>query len=212
MRGKRFPPAAIITLLACTVLAWGAVPSLPVTMARRDCFGLLNGISDQGPPPPQSPATGQTIVGDADENGVPEEYSLQSARLVVRTAGGVIWQTPPAWQVTQCLIGDATGDGKADILLSVWKTGSFGPQKPFWVSGDDDSYRNHLFIFNLVNGTVKSVWQSSNLDRPNHAVLLSDLDRDGRNELVAFEGCYDNFRAVRITVWQWNGWGFTRQQ
>jgi len=39
--------------------------------------------------------------------------------------------------------------------------------------------KNHLFIFDLVNGAIKPVWQSSNLDCPNRSVELADLDGDG---------------------------------
>jgi len=92
----------------------------------------------------------------------------------------------------------------------VWKEGSFGPHKTFWVAEDDPSVKNHLFIFKLENGNFKPVWQSSNLDHPNYWVALVDLNGDGENELVATESSYTNPGVKEVTLWKWNGWGFSR--
>lgn len=198
--------AAVFCLTLAVLARWDA----PLPASYRLLAGMFG--SEASPVLFASPAGDRKLMYDLDGDGVQEEYSLQADSLLVRNADGVIWQTPPEWQVTECLIGDVTGDGVPDLLLSVWKKGSFGSHKPFWVSGEDETFRNHLFVFNLAHGAVKVVWQSSNLSRPNHAVFLSDLDGDGRSELIALEGLYDNPKAIRVTVWQWNGWGFSRQQ
>ncbi|NQS76566.1 MAG: hypothetical protein HQP61_09060, partial [Peptococcaceae bacterium] len=66
------------------------------------------------------------------------------------------------------------------------------------------------FIFKLVDGVIKSVWQSSNLDRPNYDGILIDLNGNGKNELVVTEGDYADPRVRQTSVWQWNGWGFSK--
>lgn len=107
----------------------------------------------------------------------------------------------PAREEPVCLV--AVGD----IMLS--RVGSFGPSKPFWITGEDKSIKNHLF-FKLVNGSFKPVWQSSNLDRPNYDAALEDLDGDGKNELVVTEGSYTDPWERQVSIWKWNGWGFSR--
>ena len=71
------------------------------------------------------------------------------------------------------------------------------------------SVKNHLFIFKLVEGAFKPVWQSSNLDRPNYKTELVDLDGDRTNELVVVEGDYNDLAVQKTCIWRWNGWGFS---
>ncbi|MEG3072155.1 MAG: hypothetical protein RQM92_16025 [Candidatus Syntrophopropionicum ammoniitolerans] len=54
------------------------------------------------------------------------------------------------------------------------------------------------------------MWQSSNLDRPNYDGILIDLNGNGKNELVVTEGDYADPRVRQTSVWQWNGWGFSK--
>lgn len=110
------------------------------------------------------------------------------------------------------LPGDANNDGRPELNLLLWKEGSFGPQRPFWVEGEDRSVKNHLFVFKLEEGEIKAVWQSSNLDRPNLRAALIDRDGDGKKELLALEGTYTGSGEFQLTLWQWNGWGFSRLQ
>jgi len=146
---------------------------------------------------------------DLDRDGGTELYSLQNGILTAESCGKTIWQSPGEWWVEDFFNGDANNDGIPDLNLLVWKAGSFGERKPFWVTEEDKSVKNHLFIFDLAGGSIRPVWQSSNLDRPNHGSVLQDLDGDGKNELIVGEGDYGKDRISRVTVWRWNGWGFT---
>ena len=145
---------------------------------------------------------------DLDQDGNYEDYSLDEGRLVVEVGELTIWETPGNWWVSDFVLGDSTGDGILNLNLSVWKEGSFGESKPFWVTNEDKSFKNHLFIYKLVNRSFKPVWQSSNLDRPNHKISLED--DDGKNRLVVIEGEYDNPWVRQVAVWAWNGWGFSK--
>lgn len=156
--------------------------------------------------PESGPA--KKLCFDLDEDGNEENYALEGGKLTVFAGSRIIWQSPEEWRVDDFVIGDANNDGIPDLNLIVWKAGSFGPHKPFWVAEEDKRIRNHLFIFDLVNGAIKTVWQSSNLDRPNYAITLEDLDGDGQNELIATEGDYNDPEKRQISCWKWNGWGF----
>jgi len=146
---------------------------------------------------------------DLDTDGTTEHYLLQDGRIGVAVGSRKIWRSPGEWWVDDFILGDVTGDAVPDLIISVWKAGSFGRDKPFWVGGEDSRVKNHLFIFDLVGGSFKPVWQSSDLDRPNHGLSLEDVEGDGLNELIALEGDYDDSTVQQTTVWRWNGWGFS---
>ncbi len=147
---------------------------------------------------------------DLDRDGNPEVYILRDGKLKVTENSRLIWQSQDDWWVDDFFLGDSDNDGKPELNLLVWKSGSFGPHKPFWVTKEDFSVKNHLFIYKLVEGAFKPVWQSSNLDRPNYEVFLADLDGDGKNELLVVEGDYNNPGVRETGIWKWNGWGFSK--
>ena len=147
---------------------------------------------------------------DLNGDGRPEEYTLRDGKITVCADSCIIWQSPDDWWVDYFFLGDANNDGNPELNLLVWKEGSFGTRKPFWVEEDDPAVKNHLFIFKLKGDTFKPVWQSSNLDRPNYRAGLIDLDGDGENELVVVEGSYSDPAEAIVTLWKWSGWGFSR--
>lgn len=152
----------------------------------------------------------QSREADLDGDCRPEKYTLRNGKITVCADNRIIWQSPDEWWVDYFFVGDANNDGKIELNLLVWKEGSFGSRKPFWVEEDDPAVKNHLFIFKLEGDTFKPVWQSSNLDRPNYRADLVDLNGDGENELVVVEGSYSDPSEGIVTLWKWNGWGFSR--
>ncbi|NLC11995.1 MAG: hypothetical protein GX767_07070 [Firmicutes bacterium] len=147
---------------------------------------------------------------DLDGDGVPENYKLRNGKITAQIGSQIIWQSPPDWWVDYFFLGDANNDGLSELNLLLWKEGSFGPHRPFWVEEDDSSIKNHLFIFKLKEGKIKPVWQSSNLDHPNYWAALTDFNGDGEKELLVLEGSYIDPRQRKVTLWKWNGWGFSR--
>jgi hypothetical protein len=174
-------------------------------------------FSDQGGS--ASPVRG---TGDLDGDGRIEEYLLADHRLRVQEEGQFIWQSPPEWSVDHFVLGDVDNDGTVNLAISLWKTGSFGEIKPFWQTGEDTSYKNHLFILKFTGDTFKPVWCSSDLDCPMVSFAICDVNGDGLNELVVEEGRYRKVRGnkytldaaapLRTTVWQWEEWGFSRKK
>ncbi len=146
---------------------------------------------------------------DIDNNGLAEKYTLQDGVLTVESGTKTIWQSSDDWWVDDFFIGDADNDGISNLNLLVWKAGSFGSRRPFWITREDKSIKSHLFIFKPALDSFKPVWHSSNLDRPNYGSVLEDINGDGKNELVVSEGNYAVPGERRVTVWQWNGWGFS---
>lgn len=147
---------------------------------------------------------------DLDGDGCQEEFYLKNGKITVRKSSRTIWQSPDDWWVDYFFPGDANNDGRPELNLLVWKEGSFGPHRPFWLEEEDTSVKNHLFIFKLEQGGIKPVWQSSNLDYPNYRASLVDFDNDGAQELLVTEGSYTDPGRRETTLWKWNGWGFQR--
>lgn len=172
---------------------------------------LLSGADHSCPP--------VHTVGDLDGDGRTEEYFLAGAVLTVKEGTQELWESPPDYRVDSFVLGDVDNDGRDNLVVSLWKEGSFGEIRPFWHTGEDAGYKNHLFVYELQGETYKPVWCSSDLDRPILSFSIRDINGDGLNELVAEEGQYRNvaderyapdpYGNVRTAVWQWEEWGFS---
>ena len=126
----------------------------------------------------------------------------------------MIWQSPSNWWIDDFVLADSNNDGIVDINLSLWKSGSFGTSKPFWVKENDMSVKNHFFVLDFSDGSIKQVWGSSNLVEPNCEFKIADVDNDGKKDLVVVEGDYSQKPECDgnyVAVWKWNDWGFSNE-
>ena len=76
------------------------------------------------------------------------------------------------------------------------------------------SVKNHFFVLDFLNGAIKQVWGSSNLGEPNCEFKITDVDNDGKNDLVVIEGDYSQKPKCEgnyVAVWKWNDWGFSNE-
>lgn len=144
-----------------------------------------------------------------------ETYQLADNQVVVKTDDIVIWQSDPAWKVIDLVLADADNDGQEEMLLVLWKEGSFGASQPMWIEEEDTEYSNHLFVYRLVAGRMKPVWCSSAIEYPILQLQVADYNGDGCQELIVTEGPEaGHFYSIRQmfyknqTIWQWQEWGF----
>jgi len=185
-----------------------AVQALPVQA------GLRPGPNPPGPPSLQgkggasSPLlagedpTGRIGLGEGSEgsadltgDGVPETVRLEGEQVVVYEAGVEAWRGLPEWRVTDLALGDPNDDGRAEIVLALWK------------ADEEGVLRSHPFIVGYRGGVYRVLWGGSALARPIHRVELRDVDGDGVEELLVLEEQDDGGRAV--AAWRWHGWGFS---
>lgn len=151
---------------------------------------------------------------DLDNDATAEYYDLKNGKLTIAINEKMIWQTPSTWWIDDFVLADSNNDGITDINLSLWKSGNFGTSKPFWIKENDMSVKNHFFVLNFINGEIKQVWGSSNLAKPNCNFKITDVDHDGKNDLIVIEGDYSqnlNCAGNYVAVWKWNDWGFSNE-
>lgn len=151
---------------------------------------------------------------DLDKDTKQEEYVLENGLLKIVQGNKIVWESPSEWWIDDFVLADSNNDGITDANLFVWKSGDYGSSKPFWVKENDMSIKNHFFVFDFVNGTMKPIWQSSNLDTPNCEFKVTDVDSDGKNDLVVIEGDYSQKPICTgnyVAVWKWNDWGFSNE-
>lgn len=143
---------------------------------------------------------------DLTGDGLDERVVHDRARVSVYDGVARVWQSPPEWEVQDMALGDPNDDGRFEILLALRKADAHGV------------VRSHPFIIGYRQGSYRQVWGGSATADPLVEVELADLTGDGIEELITLdERCVDPAasggraacRRNVISVWRWNGWGFT---
>lgn len=185
----------IITLLLACSLGW--------VSSSRELLPFWAGCEEQ------------TVLIDMDHDGNAELYVLNNRHLVVYENNELLWQSAEDWMVQSFVLADVNHDRVDDLLITVWKKGNYGSDKPFWILQDDLRFSNHLFLYNLLQDRMKPLWMSSALDRPIKTLRIADPNSDGKNELLVQEGSYSISGWIKASctspeykLWQWKGWGF----
>ena len=139
-----------------------------------------------------------SLEADFDGDGKQEELHLANGQAEVRDSIGLHCTTPQEWTVADAFSYDFDGDGASEIALVVWKQGSYGTSRPFWVERDTTNMTQHLFVMRYGNDSLEPMWMSSALDDAVQSVWIDDL---GFLHLADSGG--------KELVGQWESWGFT---
>jgi hypothetical protein len=144
--------------------------------------------------------------------------TLAKGSLAIREGSALIWRSDEKWWIEDFEIADPARLEKSCLVMTVWKEGSFGKTRPFWIAKNDCKIEQHFFVFMPRKGKIQALWQSSRLPRPILEFASTDLDSDGADEIVTLEGEYDGsgFAAkasptVDASLWKWKGWGFYKE-
>jgi hypothetical protein len=164
-------------------------------------------------------ALSPVLAADLNGDGQVENLILEDGEVQIEQHGQVAWRSPADWQVTQALIGDLDRDGRPEIDLLVWR-----PFRPWPVDrflpygGRIDSFQDsqgrscQIILIAWRGNAYQERWAGSALAEPLQAFVAADLDGDGRQELVGLETSYNataNSPAEAVSVWAWNGFGFS---
>ncbi|WP_051656823.1 CapA family protein [Butyrivibrio sp. AE3004] len=123
--------------------------------------------------------------------------SINSKRLIVKNEmTGLYWQSDKEFFVQDVLSTNLDSDADEEIIVLLWKRGKYGKHRPFWITDADNSYSQHIFIYDIENDRVSQKWCTSELGRvikrmkvmeKNNAIILFE-DTDGNNTLWCWQG------------------------
>ncbi len=167
-------------------------------------------------------ASGVFAQGDIDLNGdgLAEHVTLREGRLSIWEGEQLQWQTPADWRILDAALGDPNQDGRFEILTAL--------DRP----NENGVLQSHPFILGHRGGRYRDVWGGSAVAHRILEVELADVDGDGEENLVVIEEFCpaENYEPTSIeqikplipfehsvsacgqravSVWEWNGWGFS---
>jgi hypothetical protein len=155
---------------------------------------------------------------DLDGDGRLEQIVLRDGMVEIRSEGHNVWSSPNEWDVIQARITDLNRDHTPEVGLLLWRTFSPWPIDAYLSHPGriqdfhDREYRScHFILIGRRREAYGELWAGSAMADPILSFTTADLDLDGWQELVALESKYDALfeNATAITVWEWNGFGFT---
>ncbi|MBQ8923217.1 MAG: hypothetical protein IJ053_00340 [Lachnospiraceae bacterium] len=131
------------------------------------------------------------------------EFSLKKKTLKIfdNKTKELIYETPDEWKVSDCFYFDIDHDDENEVVMVVWKQGSFGEHKPFWHEGKDNKWTQHIFIYDwdiTRDNRLRAIWMSSGL-----GIKASEIFTDEKDRLHLIDDKGEE------TVWQWISWGLT---
>ena len=200
-------------LLICSALALSLTSPVPLQLMAWSADALTPTAFPADRVLMTAPAT-----ADLDGEGSMESLELIGGRAVIRREDAVLWSSPEDWEVIQGSISDLNRDDQPEVALLLWR--EFAPWPvdaymlhPGRIQDFHDAHNRscHLILIGWRRQTFREIWAGSALSDPIAAFSAIDIDGDDRQELIALEGTYDRNKQVAeaITVWDWNGFGFT---
>jgi hypothetical protein len=141
----------------------------------------------------------KTLDIDLNRDGKTESLVLNAKHepaLAIYHGKTKIWSgIPRRWKPWKMTTGDVDGDGKREIILGVRKSTRFLRFE-----------HNCLFVWGFDGKVATKKWLGSSLSKPFSDFLLSDIDNDGEDELIALEQKRGGKKCV--VVYSWIGFGF----
>ena len=133
------------------------------------------------------------------EPGAPEEIVLEGRQVTVCDHGEAVWQTGREIRVQDVLWGDIDHDGAGELMLLCWKRGRYGDSRPFWVTEDERSWSQHIYLYDWDQGEIRPIWMASDI-----GLEAAGWSFDEERRLVITE------RDGTQSAWDWISWGLTR--
>lgn len=127
--------------------------------------------------------------------------AAQSAQKTLRAVsdGSEIWRSAAGQKVQSLLWCDIDHDGAPELLLLVWRWGRFGKSRPFWKTGPDWGWSQHIDIYDWTGKNFRPAWMASDIGLDAAAWQFDEQQR-----LVITE------RSGRESAWDWISWGLVR--
>lgn len=129
---------------------------------------------------------------------------LKGRRLIIyedETCKKKLWVTRADWFVQDMVVKDLDRDGRKDLIILVWKHGSYGNHRPFWVEKNDKDLKQHVFIYAVDSARetgVRPMWMSSQISYEIEGIESGKKDRLEISD-----------RKETIREWIWKDFGLT---
>ncbi len=139
--------------------------------------------------------------GDLTGDGNKEFITLNNGTLRIYRDDNEVYFSNPDWNIADAAIGDPNHDGRSDVITAVWKLCSEG------------TLVSHPYIIGYRGGSFHTIWGGSEFAHGIEELILVDFDGDGNQSLVIIEavipGSGPGAMLTTVSVWDWNGWGFS---
>ncbi|MEG0804681.1 MAG: hypothetical protein RSF90_06980 [Pygmaiobacter sp.] len=145
------------------------------------------------------PVRRQTKAATCSVPGGTVQIALRRHKLTATQGGTEIFVSNADWKVEDFLLCDIDANGTTELLALVWKRGSFGEHKPFWIAQDGICYSQHIFIYRFCASNLQPIWMSSRLQP---MVKSWESLRPGALRILTRKG--------EDTIWGWRSWGLER--
>lgn len=119
----------------------------------------------------------------------------------LRDAAG-LWSPPEDVKVQKVLSFDVDNDLQEELVLLCWRIGRYGNARPFWIKENEQTWSQHIFVYEYAQGDIRPKWMSSYIGRD-----IADISPYRRADLGSRLLLTDTEGAA--TVWLWDSWGFT---
>ena len=133
---------------------------------------------------------------DLNGDGAIETLEVRMRKAFIEEFGETTYVAPDNWHVFDAAAGDINRDNIPEVVLLVWKQGSYGEARPFWIEHDTAAFSQHVFVFQYRDKQLVPLWMSSDLG---FEVTHARLDANGLLELTSPDGT--------ISTWEWQSWG-----
>lgn len=131
--------------------------------------------------------------------GEPEEIVLKRRTVTVFDQGEAVWQSDREIRVQDVLWGDIDHDGANELMLLCWKRGRYGDSRPFWVTEDEKTWSQHIYLYDWTDGEIRPIWMASEIGMDVVQWSFDETDR-----LVITD------RSGEQSAWDWISWGLSR--
>ena len=126
------------------------------------------------------------------------EVEQKGRRITVRRGGKVLWELQKTVFSQDFFLDDLDRDGKSELVVLCWKRGRFGKRRPFWVTEDEKTWSQHIFIYEINDAGVRPKWMASDI-----GISVAAFDHaDGVIYITDTKG--------NVTDWIWGSWGLEK--
>ncbi len=110
-----------------------------------------------------------------------------------------LWKSADYLKVQDVFVTDIDGNGDMEMIALLWKRGRFGIHRPFWITEDEKSFSQHIFIYDISKeGLVSEKWFASDI-----GPVVNRMKQMERNpEIFLTEEASGN-----CSLWRWESFG-----